>query len=204
MLAAPSHLRLGFSGRVIPDRRAASAGKGFNPKLLATSSQVSRTKLHDRPFWGRAGGEEGPEGKNSRRVPRRSPLAKAFKDTSERPSKGTMGLLGLFLDHRPRHWGLPLLEPYLQPAHPSNSQIPAWASVDWSVQLQLLRCQGLKTRPKTKNVDAAIASLRKRGCKKAGRERLQKTSAQRNAAPRPRKPRRGSQSLKAGGQGGRR
>ena len=51
-------------------------------------------------------------------------------------------------------------------AHPPASQIPAWNSLDWSVQLQLLRRGGLKTKPKTKSVDAAVAALRREVARK--------------------------------------
>ena len=66
-----------------------------------------------------------------------------------------------YMSHRGCHLGAKC--PH---AHPPASQIPAWNSLDWSVQLQLLRRGGLKTKPKTKSVDAAVAALRREVARK--------------------------------------
>ena len=141
---------------------------------------------------GRAGGEEA----EACSPPGPEPPVKAGKDESARVSRGGSDsappnppkLLGpslttkeasRALDHRPksRETGAFLCWDHISHrgcsqgekcphAHPSNSQIPTWSSLDWSVQLQLLRRQGLKTRPKVKSPDAAMAALRKEVAKK--------------------------------------
>ena len=74
-------------------------------------------------------------------------------------------------------------------AHPSASQIPAWNSLDWSVQLQLLRRGGLKTKPKTKSVDAAVAALRREVARKQRKSTWRKGNARQRRLQRPLGPR---------------
>ncbi|CAE7796727.1 unnamed protein product, partial [Symbiodinium necroappetens] len=131
-----------FASDIVPRHQRALTRNCWQQALkaqgLGTTSQLG---------GGRAGGDFSEEG------------TAAVTQTDAKEGGGY--LCWDYMSHRGCHLGAKC--PH---AHPPASQIPAWNSLDWSVQLQLFRRGGLKTKAKTKSVDAAVAALRREVARK--------------------------------------